>query len=144
MGNAQDGTLEELQSVFAASGYRKSMGLRIVEGNLEQATIECEVKPEFANTQGVAHGGLISGLIDTAAGVAAKCAMGRPRAAVATVALTINYHLPGRVGQTLRAVGRRVSGRGTLCCQVEVHDGEGSHVATGIATLRMPRQDPAG
>lgn len=127
---------DELDRVFGTSGYRRTMGLRIVRAPTTEAIVECEVSEPYANTQGVAHGGLISGLIDTAAGIAAKLAAGDPRLAVATVSLTINYHRPGRVGRTLRAVGRHVSGAGTPCCAIEVHDDQGEHIASGLATLR--------
>lgn len=127
---------DELDRVFGTSGYRRTMGMRIVRAPGGEAIVECEVSEPYANTQGVAHGGLISGLIDTAAGIAAKLAAGSPRLAVATVSLTINYHRPGRVGRTLRAVARQVSGTGTPCCAIEVHDDQGEHIASGLATLR--------
>jgi len=138
--NAHDDVVTEVQALFAESGYRRTLGMRIERGEGTEAVIECDVTPQYANTQGVAHGGLVSGLVDTAAGVAVKFAEGNPRLKLATVSLTINYHRPGRVGHVLRAVGRRVSGSGTPCCTVEVHDDEGQHIATGIATMRVPRQ----
>lgn len=133
----EDAVLDALRSVFAEPGYRRTMGFRIGRGEGREAVLECEVVPDYANTRGVAHGGLISGLIDTAAGIAVKLEMGDPELPVATVSLTINYHRPGRVGAILRAVGRQVSGRGTPCCSVEVHDDDGVLVATGVATLRV-------
>ena len=42
------------------------------------------------NTQGVCHGGVISGLMDMAAGVAAKSQLEDRTRAVATVSLTVN------------------------------------------------------
>ena len=131
-----DAIFDELDQVFGTSGYRRTMGLRIVRGASPEAVVECEVSPPYANTQGVAHGGLVSGLIDTAAGIATKLAAGDATLAVATVSLTVNYHRPGRVGHTLRAVARVISGKGTVSCAIEVHDDEGQHIASGLATLR--------
>jgi len=130
-------TFEALLAVFEHAGYRKTMGMHIRRGEGDEAVIECLVAPQFANTQGVAHGGLLSGLIDTAAGIASKLAARDAKLRVATVSLTVNYHRPGRVGQTLRAVGRHVSGRSTPCCSVEVRDPGGNLVASGVATLRV-------
>lgn len=130
---------DELDQVFGTSGYRRTMGLRILRGQGTDAVVECEVEPPYANTQGVAHGGLITGLIDTAAGIAVKLASGDAHTAVATVSLTTSFHRPAKVGSTLRAVGRRVSGSGTPCCAVEVHDDAGTHIASGLATLRVRR-----
>lgn len=128
-----------VQALFADSAYRRSVGIRILGGDAESAVVECEVTPAYANTQGLAHGGLISGLIDTAAGVTVKFAEGEPRLNVATVSLTIHYHRPGRVGRTLRAVGRKLSGSVTPSCAIEVHDDQGEHIASGLATLRVHR-----
>jgi uncharacterized protein (TIGR00369 family) len=128
-----------VQALFAESSYRRTLGMRIQAGDKGSAVVECDVTSEYTNTQGLAHGGLVSGLIDTAAGVAVKFAEGKPRLKVATVSLTINYHRPVRVGRTLRTVGRRLSGSGTPCCAIEVHDDEGEHVATGLATMRVHR-----
>lgn len=96
----EDAVLDALRSVFAEPGYRRTMGFRIGRGEGREAVLECEVVPDYANTRGVAHGGLISGLIDTAAGIAVKLEMGDPELPVATVSLTINYHRPGRVGRS--------------------------------------------
>ena len=133
----QDATVDEVIRLFSSSAFRSTMGMRILRpDNPIEAIVECDVSPAFSNTQGVAHGGLISGLVDTAAGVAVKLAAGDAHLPVATVSLTLNYHRPGRVGSTLRAVARRISGTGTVCCGIEVHDDKGDHIATGIATLR--------
>lgn len=136
----KDALFDELDRVFGTSGYRRTMGMRIVRAPNAEAIVECEVTPPYANTQGVAHGGLISGLIDTAAGIAAKLGAGDAQLPVATVSLTIHYHRPGRVGRTLRAVGRRVSGTGTVSCAIEVHDDQGEHIASGLAALRARLQ----
>ena len=129
-------TFDELDRIFGTSGYRRTMGMRILRGSGAEAVVECDVSEAYANTQGVAHGGLISGLIDTAAGIASKLGAGDAHLPVATVSLTINYHRPGRVGHSLRAVARSVSGKSTLSCAIEVHDDEGQHIASGLATLR--------
>ena len=131
-----DAVYEALERTFESSGFRHTMGMRIVRAPMPEAIVECEVSPAYANTQGVAHGGLISGLIDTAAGIATKLGAGDVDLPVATVSLTINYHRPGRIGRTLRAVARSISGKGTVSCAIEVHDDEGQHIASGLATLR--------
>lgn len=136
-----DATIDEVIRLFSTSAFRSTMGMRIVRpSNPVEALVECEVSPAFANTQGVAHGGLISGLVDTAAGIAVKLAAGDANLPVATVSLTINYHRPGRVGSTLRAIAKRISGTGTVCCGIEVHDDQGEHIASGLATLRARKR----
>ena len=131
-----DETFDELDRVFDSSAFRQTMGMRIVRASKPEAIVECEVSPRYANTQGVAHGGLTSGLIDTAAGIATKIAARDAHLTVSTVSLTVNYHRPGRVGRVLRAVAKALSGTGTVSVAIEVHDDQGEHIATGLATLR--------
>ena len=52
-----DALFDELDQVFGTSGYRRTMGMRIVRTPAAEAVVECEVSQPYANTQGVAHGG---------------------------------------------------------------------------------------
>ena len=91
-----------------------------------------------ANTRGIAHGGVMSALMDTACGGAVAyqpSAEGRP---AVTVSLTVNYLHPAHVGDRLRAVAvRSGSGKRTVASQVEVTNQTGTVLAVGLATLRV-------
>ena len=109
-----------MQTLFARSNYGRAMGFRLVEAGGGSARIECLVSENHENTQGVCHGGVISGLMDMAAGVAAKSMQGDPQCPVATLSLTVNYQRPGELGRTLSAEATIQSGRRILSCSVTV------------------------
>jgi uncharacterized protein (TIGR00369 family) len=119
------------------SPFADLMGFDLVERTDGRAVVECTVVAAHANTRGIAHGGVMSALIDTACGGAVAyqpSAEGRP---AVTVSLTVNYLHPAHVGDRLRAVGtRRGTGKRILTCAVEVNNQAGTLLAVGIATLR--------
>lgn len=130
-----------MQALFARSNYSQAMGFRLVEAGGGRARIECVVSESHTNTQGVCHGGVISGLIDMAVGVAAKSMQGDAQRPVATVSLTVNYQRPGELGRTLSAEAAIQSGRRILSCSVTVRDDRDEPIAVGVATLKVGRSD---
>jgi uncharacterized protein (TIGR00369 family) len=133
-----------MQELFVRSNYSQAMGFRLVEAKSGRARIECVVSDSHANTQGVCHGGVISGLIDMAVGVAAKSMLDDPQRPVATVSLTVNYQRPGELGRTLSAEAIVQSGRRILSCAVTVSDDRGAPIAVGLATLKIGATSAAG
>jgi uncharacterized protein (TIGR00369 family) len=130
-----------LRALFAQSSYSNMLAFRLVQAGDGRARIECVVSTVHTNTSGVCHGGVISGLIDVAAGVAAKAQFADPDQSVATVSLTVNYLRPALVGRTLVAEARVSSGRRIISCEVAVHDDQGEPIASGLATIHAR---PAG
>ena len=126
-----------LQALFARSSYSQAMGFRLAEAQNGRARIECVVSEAHTNTLGFCHGGVISGLMDMAVGVAAKSSLDDPLRGVTTVSLTVNYQRPGEVGRTLSAEATVQSGRRILSCAVTVQDDRGEAIAVGVATLKV-------
>jgi uncharacterized protein (TIGR00369 family) len=126
------------------SPFADHMGFDLVERSDGRAVVECTVVAAHANTRGIAHGGVMSALMDTACGGAVAyqpSAEGRP---AVTVSLTVNYLHPAHVGDRLRAVAVRCgsgnrSGRTprTHVSQVQVENQAGTVLAVGLATLRV-------
>ncbi len=117
--------------------FADHMSLRFTEVEDGCAVVECLTRPEHANSRGVVHGGVVSSLIDTAAGAAVAyqpSAGGKP---AATVSLSVSYIRAVRVGDRLRATGRRRGGKQIITCEVEVTDHNGETVAYGMATLKV-------
>jgi uncharacterized protein (TIGR00369 family) len=127
------------------SPFADLIGFDLVERTDGRAVVECTVVPAHANTRGIAHGGVVSALMDTAAGGAVAyqpSAEGRP---AVTVSLTVNYLHPAHVGDRLRAVAKRAgTGKRIVACQVEVSSSSGALVAVGVATLQLRLQLDAG
>ncbi len=132
-----------LLNLFTQSNYSRSMGFRLASANAGCASIECVVAEAHANTRGVCHGGVISGLMDMAAGVATKSLFADKARAIATVSLTVNYQRPAEVGRTLTARATVRSGRSVVSCEVVVQDDLGEPIAQGLATLAVRRRDPS-
>lgn len=129
-------------ALVAQSNYSRAMGFRLVNASAGTASIECAVVAQHANTRGVCHGGVISGLMDMAAGVATKSLFPDGQgAAVATVSLTVNYQRPAQVDRTLTASATVRSGRRIVSCEISVRDDQGEPIALGVATLRVSRTD---
>jgi uncharacterized protein (TIGR00369 family) len=117
--------------------FADHMNLQFVEVEDGRAVVECPTRPEHANSRGVLHGGVVSSLIDTAAGAAVAYQPSVGGGQVATVALTVNFIRAGQVGDRLRATGRRRGGKQIITCDVEVIDQHGETVAFGVATLKV-------
>ena len=132
-----------LLNLFTQSNYSRSMGFRLASASAGSASIECLVADAHANTRGVCHGGVISGLMDMAAGVATKSLFEDKGRAVATVSLTVNYQRPAQVGRTLTARATVRSGRRIVSCEVLVEDDLGEPIALGLATVDVRRRDPS-
>lgn len=94
-----------------------------------------QVASDHLRTGGIAHGGAIATLMDTALGFAAST-MAPEGLDVVTAQISINYIRPARAGERLEAVGEvRHSGRRTAVATGEVRTQSGALVATGSATL---------
>jgi acyl-CoA thioesterase len=126
-----------LHALIAQSNYSRAMGFRLLNASDGSASIECVIASEHANTRGVCHGGVISGLMDMAAGVATKSLFRDVPQTIATVSLTVNYQRSARVGGTLTATATVRSGRRIVSCEILVRDDQGEPIAMGMATLSV-------
>ena len=117
--------------------FADHMSIQFLEVADGRAELECATGPEHANSRGVLHGGVLTSLIDMAAGAAVAYQPSVNGSPVVTVSLTVNFIRAGRVGDRLRATGRRRGGKRLITCDVEVTDQEGELVACGIATLKV-------
>ena len=129
-------TFEKLSQFLNGIQFNQLVGLRLVRLHKDGVTIECSLRPELMNGNGVVHGGVTATLADVAVGMALARHLGRPRAA-ATVELKINYLRPVARGKiTARAHLVKVGSR--LCCgRVEICDGEKRPVAAALITYMI-------
>ena len=79
------------------SPFGAHIGFEIVEMAHKRATVRIEVTERHHNTAGIVHGGVISALIDHAAGAAALSAMDEAHYAVGT-RLEVEFSRPIRTG----------------------------------------------
>jgi len=110
--------LTEASGFAAANGpwFEKIDGDRAIRGFLPG--------PQHANALGILHGGMLAAFLDSAMGTAVFHALNRR---AVTLRLSIDYLVPGRVGDWLQAEG-----------EVLGHD---EHVAQVRGRLYGPRHD---
>ena len=116
--------------------FHRFLGIRLAEEHEDGVTLELPISEHFANTYGQVHGGITATLVDAAFGVSIQKRYGEERL-TATIEMSVSYLRPAAEG-VLRARSRFIkTGRTLLRGQVDIHDGEGSHVATGLVTFML-------
>ena len=102
-----------------------------------------ELKPEYCTLLPAAHGGVVMTLLDVAMARAATSAPGAAASAVVTVEMSSRFLHPGR--GPLVATGRVIHAGGSLCsCQADVHQEDGTHVASAMGTFKYWKGPMAG
>jgi acyl-CoA thioesterase len=96
------------EAMWKEDDASKSLGMEIVEIKSGQATLAMTVKPNMLNGHGVAHGGFIFTLADSA--FAFACNSHNARAVAAQGNIT--FIRPGKLGDRLVAVAREISRNG--------------------------------
>jgi uncharacterized protein (TIGR00369 family) len=127
-----------MDDVLSDSRFASLIGMRLLDRSDGESRVELRVREDHANTRGIAHGGVVASLVDTAAGAAVAYQPSVGGAGVATVSLTTTYHAPARAGDVLCAHARlRGGGRRIVTCEVEVRGEDDAPVATALVTLTV-------
>ncbi|WP_087720605.1 PaaI family thioesterase [Salinicola salarius] len=136
-----------IQDVSEQWGFQRLLGMRIVEWCEGYAVVELSVSEQHLNRSGMAHGGVLTSLLDTALSLSGlHCPVpGNVRKGM-TLSLTTTFIAPAR-GGVLRAEGRRRGGgRATYMASGEVLDADGNVIAMGEGAFRVrsASQSPEG
>ena len=134
--------MEDAYNPLSAPPYplQKALDYHIVEWSDGYSRVELNLAELHNNRHGIPHRGIYSILIDTAAGFSGTWrAPPEPAAMAMTLSLNVDFvGLP--TGKKLIAIGRRSGGgKNIFFSRIELHDDEGTLVATGSATLRYRR-----
>jgi len=124
------------------SAFARFLGIEVLEAGRGRARIGLDIRPEFMNAAGLAHGAIPLAIMDTACGVALTAdrdagVSGR----VLTVSFTVSYLAAvreGRLEATAQSLG---GGRRLLTCDARVHDEAGRIVAAGQGVFRRLRAE---
>ena len=109
-------------TMLSKEGTGPAWGLVIEDASEGYARVRMLIRPDMANGHGIAHGGMIFGLADSAFAYACN---GRNATTVAAHA-SISFLSPARIGETLRAEAeeRARNGRtGVYAVRVTADDG---------------------
>lgn len=113
--------------------YGEHLGMEILRAEGGEAEVRMRLESWLCNRRGVAHGGALASLLDTALGGAVISSM-RQEEWCGTLQLSLQFHDPARVGP-LVGRGRVVRrGRRVAFAEGEVVDGDGKVVARGHGT----------
>lgn len=113
--------------------FNRMIGLQKIRAGEGRAEITLELRPEHRNRRGVAHGGLLSAMLDAALGGAVVSAI-RDEEWCGTAQLSVQFRHPG-TGPVLTGRGRMERrGRRLAFAEGEVVDSSGRIVATALGT----------
>jgi 5-carboxymethyl-2-hydroxymuconate isomerase len=119
-----------------APPFNQYLGIRVTRMEGGEAEALVELAPHHTNNRGVAHGGVVSSLLDSAMGAAVISAIPKEWWC-ATTGLTIQFVAGAHEG-TLTATGKVVRrGRSIAFVQGEAHDATGRLMATAQGTWHL-------
>jgi uncharacterized protein (TIGR00369 family) len=126
--------------------FVQTLGMRLQRMAAGEAEVHLDVREEFTNSWGVAHGGLTMTLLDVAMAHAARSAdtpEAPPLPGVVTIEMKTTFMRPG-VG-TLVATGRRLHRTASMAfCEGFVHDTQGVLLGHASGTFKYLKGLPVG
>lgn len=141
MSQVVEAWLSELESNYGTSPVNQLLGLEMTEISEGAVTVSVEVKPEFKNRAGGAHGAVLSALVDSSMLQAARTALGQGPT-VATTNLNLTFVKPG-IGR-LSSQAKVVALRRTMgVAEAKVTDENGELVAAATGTIHIRRPEAA-
>ena len=131
--NPNQKLIDELRGKLQHIPYTRLLGIQLEQAEPGSAILTLEIRDELKRNNGIAHGGAIASLIDTATAFATLSLLPAGQRST-TVDLTINFLRPITSGEA-RAKARVVrDGRRIITVSAEVFEGGGKLVATAIST----------
>lgn len=127
-------TTEEVRHERQAS-FHNLLGIEVVRAEKGRSEIRLKIEEHHLRSLGIAHGGAVASLMDTAVGMAAYSLAPSDHHCV-TIQLNLNYTRAAPLGSTLTAKGTvQHHGRTTAVVTAEIHDENNKLVATGSGTM---------
>jgi uncharacterized protein (TIGR00369 family) len=128
---------------WSPTPFGAHLGMEVVEAANGAASLRLELAEHLCNKRGVAHGGAVAALLDSALGAAVISAIA-PQEWCGTLQISIQYNDPARHGP-LTAAGRVVRrGRKVAFAEGEVVDARGRTVARAHGTWTIWPGHPDG
>ncbi|MDQ3916899.1 MAG: PaaI family thioesterase [Acidobacteriota bacterium] len=128
-----DDQTARLREAFAQVPYARLLGLEFVGAARGEATFALEVREELTRMGGIAHGGALASLLDTAAAFAVHTLLA-PEERTVTVDLTVHFLRPAGEGRVEARARVLRAGRRIVIISAEATDRAGLLVATATTT----------
>lgn len=130
--NLNDMNKEEIINYInnANSGFIRYNNIKLVDYDSESATMEVILNENSLNPYGMAHGGLIFTIADTAMGVIAR-ATGK---LAVTLNSQINYLKAGKSNKLMAKATAIKIGRNTAVLKADIYDNDNNLISNATAT----------
>jgi uncharacterized protein (TIGR00369 family) len=122
-----------LREAFERVPYARLLGVGIVRLGRGACAFSLEIRPELTRMEGIAHGGAIASLIDTASAFAVLSLL-QPGEQTVTVDLTLHFLRPVGAGRVEARARVLRAGRRLVTVAVEASDEADKLVATALTT----------
>jgi len=131
--------LEKARQYEKRIKFIEHLGIKTTALDDGHARVELELKPEFTNSFGTAHGGVIMTLLDVALCQAARTQ--HPEApGIVTIDMATSFIAAG-VGRLMADARVLKPGRSVIFAEAEVRNADGSLVAKAIGTVRARQKE---
>ncbi len=118
--------------------FLRYMGIEVIETKKGYAKIKIPLKKEFANSYGIAHGGICALLVDTVIGISLRTLKHK----VLTLETTTSYFKPAQVTDILYAVGEVThQGKKILHAKAEIINQKEEIIGEGKAIYYVTGED---
>lgn len=137
---AEEAYLKQVIQVTNRSPYYRLLGMEVKEIAVGESRVEMSFKQDLTHPYGIAHGGAIASLADSAVAMALMDLID-PKDRIATIEFKINFFASVNQGKLVARARIIHKGSKTAVGDVEVFDETGKLVAKSIATYSIKRGD---
>lgn len=129
--------IEFLEERCDEIGFRRLCGMQFVSFENDKLILSMEITPQVSNRHGIAHGGALSGLLDTVMGL--TCIIFGKN--VVTSNLNVNFIRGPRIGTTVYASAEILhSGTSVMVTEAKCYDEKGTLYASATGSFYVLRK----
>jgi acyl-CoA thioesterase len=125
-----------LKQAIEDSGAYKLLGIRIESAVNGEALLAVDFDPKLTQPMGVAHGGVMATLADSAVAIALMGVLKEPHA-ISTIEMKINYFRPFLQGTMLARARIIQKGRSIAVGEVDITDEHGKALGKALMTYKI-------
>ena len=125
-----------IENYEKSNNFGRHFGMKLKVIRLGEVEYTMKVGEELQAVPGVAHGGVLAGLIDGTLGVAGLSQVAHKNQVVSTVEFKVNYLKPTKIGDVIRCNAKVINeGKSLIHIYAEVYNQNEVLLATGNGTF---------
>ncbi|MDT5121163.1 MAG: hypothetical protein QOC96_645 [Acidobacteriota bacterium] len=130
---------QRIRAAFKAVPFAHFLGITLGSLKRGEATIHLDLRDEMRRNNGIAHGGVVASLADTAAAFATLTLFETDQTTSTTIDLTIHYLRPLLRGQVTAHARVLRAGRRIMVISVDIFDEAKAIAATALTSfIKLP------